>query len=76
MNYHLSAKVLSKLETQKGIEGDVAVYEPNGDETIVHCVANEWHTMITGDNRLLDYFHQRYGDSHFSLTVRGALLEA
>ena len=74
MDAPIKAFVIGEGDPSEGVE--VVVEEPNGDQIVVRCICLEEHTIIEGDGKLIEYFHERYGERAFCRTVREAALRA
>ncbi|MEP0766908.1 MAG: hypothetical protein HRF45_10270 [Fimbriimonadia bacterium] len=74
MNGPIKAFAVGHGDPAEGIE--VIVEEPNGDQILVRCICLDEQTVIEGDGNLIEYFHERYGERTFSMTVREAALRA
>lgn len=60
----LTARKLAEIPSTDGIQADVALLEPNGDEHVVRCLCKfDGTTDIgeVGDGSVLGYLSDRYG---------------
>lgn len=74
MDGQIKAFAIGDGDPTEGVE--VIVEEPNGDQILVRCICLDEQTIIEGDSKLIEYFHERYGERTFCMTVREAALRA
>ncbi|MBV6489825.1 MAG: hypothetical protein CNCCGFBP_00199 [Fimbriimonadaceae bacterium] len=61
----LTARKLQTVPSNEGIQADVALTEPNGDEHVLRCLCKFDGTTDIGDpsaGEALKYLSDRYGD--------------
>lgn len=59
----LRARLVGPVPSSEGIQAEVILIEPNGDEHSVRCLCrSNGSTDIGGDSEVLDYLNTKYGD--------------
>lgn len=76
MDRTLRAFAIRREQTERGLEADVIVVEPNGDVHRISCVCAATGTEIGADGPIVPYLDARYGNQVFCGTVRRAVTMA
>ena len=71
----LRARLLEPVPSPEGIQADLLVIEPNGDESPVRCLCkHDGTTDIGGDPEAIAFLSAKYGDVSLCGVARQATL--
>lgn len=70
----LTSRFLKEVPSPDGLQAELLLVEPNGDEHHVRCLARQQGTDIFGDGEMLGYLNGRYGDREVCLVARDAVI--
>ena len=69
----LRARKIESVPTLQGVQADIALIEPNGDEHRVRCLCKlDGSTDIGGDPDVIAFLNAKYGAREFCLAARKA----
>lgn len=59
----LRAHLIESQNSSEGLQAELMLVEPNGDEHRVRCLCKaDGSTEICGDGESIDYLHEKYGE--------------
>jgi len=56
----LRGRLIRYVPSPDGVQADIALIEPNGEEHEVRCICRPTGTEIGGDDETLSYLNERY----------------
>ena len=69
----LRARKIESVPSLQGVQADIALIEPNGDEYRVRCLCkHDGSTDIGGDPDVIAFLNAKYGAREFCLAARKA----
>jgi len=73
----LRARLVELVPSSEGVQADVVLIEPNGDEYPVRCLCKpDGTTDIGGDPDAIAFLNVRYGDNSLCVVAREATLRS
>jgi hypothetical protein len=73
----LRARLVKPVPSLDGVQADVVLIEPNGDEYLVRCLCRlDGSTEIGGDPVVIAFLNEKYGDQALCGVAREAAMKS